>query len=72
MATKAKPPTPQFDAGLREIDNWGTWFLEAHTKRLAEANLPPDQHARELEVVVRTAEAVVARMRSDYLARRTP
>ena len=71
MATKAKTRTT-LDSGLAEIDAWGTWFLEAHTKRLAEANLPPDQHARDLELVDRTAEAVVARMRSDYFARRTP
>ena len=62
--------SPAIDAGLAQIDAWGTWFLEAHTARLADLNLPPDQHARDLEMVVRTAEAVVSHMRSDYLARR--
>jgi len=71
MATKTKTRTT-LDAGLAEIDAWGTWFLEGHTQRLRDLNLPPDQYERDLELVVRTAEAITTRMKSDYLARRTP
>ena len=60
------------DAGLQQIADWGAWFLSAHTQRLAELNLPRDQHDRELADVTRIAAAVTDRMRSDYLARRRP
>jgi hypothetical protein len=66
MAAKAKT----LDAGLQQIADWHRWFISGHTQRLAELNLSPDQHARELADVTRTGAAVVERMRSDYLARR--
>ena len=58
------------DEGLQETDTWGRWFLTAHTQRIAELNLPPDQHDRELASCLAIGEAAVARMKSDYLLRR--
>ena len=65
----AKRPTP-IDPGLAEIDAWHQWFLSAHTQRLADLQLPPDQHDRELADVTTLATAVVARMRADLLSNR--
>lgn len=58
------------DQGLQEIADWGAWFINAHTALLAELNLPPEQHDRELSAVTELAAAITARMRDDYLVRR--
>jgi hypothetical protein len=71
MFNRKRAPAPR-DPGLQQIDDWHQWLLSAHTVRLAELNLPPEQHDRELADVTRLAMAVADRMRSDYLARYHP
>ena len=66
MSKRTPPPV---DPGVAEIEAWRAWFLAAHTARLAELHLPPDQHDREWTAVTAAAEAVTSRRTSDYLAR---
>jgi len=61
---------PKMDEGLQQIANWHDWYVRGHRQRLADLNLPQEQHDRELADVLRTGTAVVERMRSDYLQRR--
>jgi hypothetical protein len=62
---------PKIDAGLQEIEAWHTWFVQGHTARLKDADLSPADFTNELEKLQQLAAAIVARMKSDYLARRT-
>jgi hypothetical protein len=57
------------DPSLQQIDEWEQCFITAHTARLAEANLAPDEHDRELAEVKRIAVAAAQKMRDDYCAR---
>jgi hypothetical protein len=59
----------QVDAGLQQIAEWHHWFVNAHTQRLDELNLPADQYEREYAFVLLAATAVTERRRSDLLAR---
>jgi hypothetical protein len=61
---------PKIDEGLQQIADWHRWFVNGHTQRLTDLNLPPEQFDRELADVMRTASAVTERMRSDWLSRR--
>ena len=63
-----KRTTPN-DPGLAEIDAWGRWFLAAHTQMLRDKHLAADVFERELADVTTLADAITARMRSDYQAR---
>ena len=68
LLKKAAPPDP-LEAGVQQIADWHAWFRRAHEERLADLQLPPDQHARELAAARRIGEAVAERMRADFLAR---
>lgn len=63
--------SPEIESDLQEIADWHQWFLSAHTQRLRDLNLPPDQHDRELADVTTLASAVAARMREEYLSGRS-
>ena len=58
------------DDGLDAITAWCAWFVTAHRQRLSDLHLPVEQFDRELTACTAIGDAVAARMRSDYLARR--
>ncbi len=60
----------QRDPGLDAIAKWHRVFCEGHRQRLAELNLPREQHERELAAALRIGDAVAAQMQRDYEARR--
>ena len=64
--TLETPTSTPDDPGLEEIAEWHRWFLSAHTQRLRDLNLPPDQHDRELADVTALASVVVTRLREEY------
>jgi hypothetical protein len=61
LLNKPVPSLP-VDEGLQQIADWHAWFRRAHEERLADLQLSPDQHARELADVQRIGEAVAERM----------
>ena len=75
MFNRKRAPDPrdaglaEIDAGLQQIAEWHAWFVSAHTARLAELNLPSEQHDRELADALKAGAAVAERMKTDFLAR---
>ena len=71
MATKAKPLTPQIDAGLQQIDAWLAAFTTFNEERLRSW---PDGPLldKERAAVETLGHAQVTAMREVYLSRRTP
>jgi hypothetical protein len=60
------------DPGLQQISEWRTWFVGAHAQRLRDNGVDEDTFRREHATIVTLADAITARMRSDYLARIRP
>jgi hypothetical protein len=67
LLNKPVPPSPDIISGLSEITAWGEWFAAAHEQRLRDLDLPADQFECELAACRRQGEAIVAKMRSDFL-----
>jgi hypothetical protein len=65
MFKRKRPPR---DPGLEEIADWRTWFVSAHTQRLTDNGLEADAVAREMVPIETLADAIVAKMREQYLA----
>jgi hypothetical protein len=60
------------DPGLKQIADWEQWFRAGHAQRLADLNLPPDQHAKEVAAIEALATAIGARLREEYRLRYQP
>lgn len=68
----ARLSTPTAE-GLAEIAKWVAWFRQAHTERLSRPHEFPDRHLVEQETakIEALANAIEARLKADFLARRT-
>lgn len=70
---KRRAPDPRED-GLAEIARWREWFVSAHALRLSRPWEFADAHLADAELkrITAQADAIAARMTSDFLARIRP